>query len=107
MSDKKDVNLDESLSWAGKLVFAGIASYLGYSAYKSIKGAAAPPNIPIKIRGTKQQMKAFVDAIVSSKAFQKEISKPGASIEEVFEKLKIKNMNRASFERLTGAHWPL
>jgi hypothetical protein len=107
MSDEKKVNLDESLSWAGKLVFAGIASYLGHSAYKGIKAAAAPPSIPIKIRGNPQQMRAFVDAIVSSRAFQQEISKPGASIEGVFAKLKIKNMNRSQFERLTGRRWPL
>ena len=107
MAEEKKVNLDESLSWAGKLVFAGIASYLGYSAYKGVKAAAAPPSIPIKIRGNPEQIKAFVAAIMSSKAFQQEISKPGASIEGVFEKLKIKNMNRASFERLTQRRWPL
>lgn len=107
MADKKKEALDEGLSWAGKLVFAGIASYLGYSAYKGIKAATAPPNIPIKVRGNPRQMKAFIDAIVSSKAFQDEINRPGATIERVFEKLKIKNMNRTQFERLTGKRWPL
>lgn len=111
MSEQKkenlDESLDESLSWAGKLVFAGIAAYLGHSAYKGIKAASAPPKIPIKIRGNPQQIKAFIDAIVTSRSFQQEIGRPGATIEGVFEKLKIKNMSRNQFERLTGKRWPL
>lgn len=107
MSDDKKENLDESLSSAGKLVFAGIAAYLGYSAYKGIKAMAAPPRIPFKIRGNKQQIQAFMNAIIASKAFQQEISKPGADIEKVFQKLNIKNLNRRSFEKMTGKRWPL
>lgn len=94
------------MSWAGKLFFAGIAAWLGGTAYKGVKSGKAP-KLPIKIRGSKEQIKAVMDAITSSKAFQDEINKPGATIEGVIQKLKLKDVNRQNFERITGKKWPI
>lgn len=100
--------LDElKMSWAGKLFFAGIAGWLGGTAYKGVKKGMSAPKLPIKIRGTKQQIKAVMDAITSSKEFQREINKPGATIDGVIKKLKLKNLNQKQFEKLTGKKWPL
>src|SRR5690606_17395065 len=46
------------LSWAGKIFFAGAAAYILGSAGRQQK-------IPIKVRGTPQQVKAIVDAVIS------------------------------------------
>jgi len=94
------------LSWAGKLFFASAAAYIGTQAYKGIQTANAP-KLPIKIRGTKQQIKAIMDAITSSAAFQREISKKNATIASVINKLNLKNLNKQQFEKLTNQKWPL
>jgi len=95
------------MSWAGKLFFAGVAAWLGGTAYKGVKAGMKAPRMPIKIRGSKQQIRAVMDAITSSRSFQDEINKPGATIDGVINKLKIKDMNKQNFERLTGKRWPI
>lgn len=105
--NQKPIN-ELKMSWAGKLFFAGVAAWLGGSAYKGVQaGMSQAPKLPIKIRGTKEQIKAIMDAITSSKAFQDEVNKPGATIDGVIQKLNLKNMNKSNFERLTGKSWPL
>ena len=96
-----------SLSWAGKLFFAGIASYLAGVGLEKLGQGKSPPKLPFKIRGTPQQIQAVTSAIVSSKDFQKEIDKPGATVETVIQKLNLKNMNKQKFEQMTGKKWPL
>lgn len=113
--DKKQLNesfenLQElKLSWAGKLFFAGVAGWLGATAVKGFKQGMStpPPRLPIKIKGTPDQIKAIMDAIYGSKAFQSEISRPNATIESVIEKLKLRDLNKRNFERLTGKAWPI
>jgi len=87
-----------NLSWSGKLFFAAAAAYI---AGKVIK------NMPLKIKGTKDQLKAISDAIVASKSFQDELKKPSASIESVVKKLNLKNMTRERFKQLTHRDFPL
>lgn len=94
-----------SLSWAGKLFFAGVASYLAGVGLQKMGTPA--PKLPFKIRGTPEQIKAITDAIVASKAFQEEIKKPGATVESVIQKLNLRNMNKDRFKQLTGRPWPL
>jgi hypothetical protein len=97
-----------NLSWAGKLFFAGVAGWLGGTAYKGAsQGFREPPKLPIKIKGTPKQIKAIQDAIYGSKAFQDAISQPNATIEQVIEKLKLRDVHKRSFERLTNKKWPL
>jgi hypothetical protein len=88
-----------NLSWAGKIFFAGAAAY--------ILGRAMKQTLPIKIKGTPEQLRAITDAIISSKIFQKEINRPGASIDSVIEKLQLRNMSKEQFRRITNKQWPL
>jgi len=88
------------MSWAGKLFFAAIAAFILGKTMEKI-------NIPIKIRGNPEQMKALVDAIVSSKKFQDELARPGATVESVIEKLNIRNMTKERYKAITNKPWPL
>lgn len=95
-------NLQEiKLSWAGKLFFAGAAAFI------MGKGMQQKVKLPIKVRGTPQQMRAVIDAIVSSKDFQREIGRPGATIDSVVNKLRLRNLTKQRFQQMTGKPWPL
>jgi hypothetical protein len=107
-NNKKELLTEWELSWVGKLFFAGVAAYLGGKAANSLAGGEqVVPKLPIKIKGTPEQIKAVVDAITSSKAFQDEIRKNGATVDSVISKLNLKNLNKANFERVIGKKWPL
>lgn len=93
------------LSWAGKLFFAGAAAYIMGGAMKG--GAQKKVKLPIKVRGTPQQMRAVMDAVISSKEFQRELSRSGATIDSVIQKLRLRNMTKNRFRQLTGKSWPL
>lgn len=88
------------LSWAGKIFFAGAAAYILGSAGKKV-------SLPIKIKGSPQQIRAVIDAIVNSKKFQQELQKPGATIDSVVDRLRIRNLSKTHFYRLTGKPWPI
>ena len=88
------------LTWAGKLFFASVAAYVAADVAKGMK-------LPIKLRGRPDQIKAATAAIMASKSFQKEISKPGAKVEDVIRKLNIKNMTKQKFKSITGKNWPV
>ena len=94
------INESTKLTWAGKLFFASIAAYIASDVAQVMK-------LPIKLRGKPEQIKAVVDAITNSKDFQKEIGKPGAKIEDVVQKLNLRNMSKERFQQLTGKNWPL
>lgn len=94
-----DIQLNESLSWAGKLFFASLATY--------VAGDALTRKMPIKLKGSPDQVKAVVDAVVASKAFQQASKKSGASVDEIIKTLNLKNMNAKRFKELTGKPWPL
>jgi hypothetical protein len=96
------------LSWVGKLFFAGVAGYLGSKAISAVTSSGpSVPKLPIKIKGTPEQIQAITAAITSSKAFQDEISKPGAKIDDVIKKLNLKNLNKQNFEKIVKRPWPL
>ncbi len=94
------------LSWAGKLFFSAASLYIGSQAYKGYQ-ASKVPKLPFKIKGNKQQIDAIMKALQGSAAFQREINRPGANIEQILNKLKVKNMNKQSFEKTFGVRWPL
>jgi hypothetical protein len=87
-----------NLSTTGKIFFAAVAAYL---TGKIASGAF------LKLRGKPEELRAVADAIVASKAFQDELRKPGATIDSVIEKMNLKNMTTARFERISGQKWPL
>lgn len=100
MADDKKMLNESNLSWAGKLFFAGVASYLG-----SITDST--PKIPIKIKATKEQIKAIMDIIKASKEFQETINQQDVPIEKVIEKIKAKADAKDRFEKIVGYKWPL
>lgn len=61
----------------------------------------------LKLRGNKQQVNAVANALLASRKFQDELKRPGASLESVMQKLRVKNMNAREFERTFGVKWPL
>lgn len=99
-TDKKKPIKEFKLSWAGKIFFAGAAAYILGTAGKKV-------SLPIKIKGSPQQIKAVVDAVVNSKKFQQELQKPGATIDSVVDRLRIRNLSKNQFQQLTGRSWPI
>lgn len=95
---KKKLN-ELKLSFGGKLFWSGVASYLAGGAMKKLK-------LPVKVRGDKKKMKAMIDALVASKSFQDELKK-GKSIDQIVDKLKLRNVSKQDFERITKTKWPL
>lgn len=61
----------------------------------------------LKIRGTPAEVKAVTDAMLASRRFQDELSRPGATVNSVMQKLGLKNASVREFERILGIAWPL
>jgi hypothetical protein len=99
--EKKILKEADDLSFFGKLFFAGVVSYLAKG------GSVEAPKIPIKIRATKEQIKAIMDVISATKELQDVINKPDVPIETVIEKIKNKNQKKEEFFRSVGRSWPL
>lgn len=60
-----------------------------------------------KLRGTKEQVTVIANALMASRKFQDELNRSGASVESVMQKLNVKNMSAAEFERTFNIKWPL
>ena len=94
MNDKQPLN-ELKLNLIGKIFFGTVAAWLVGKAVNT------------KIRGSREQIEAVAAALSSSKKFQEELDKPGASVESVVQKLGIKHMSASQFERVLGIPWPL
>lgn len=86
---------DFGISTVGKVFLAGVAAWL--------VGRASN----IKVRGTPEEVKALKNALMSSKKFQQELNKPGATVQSIMDKLQLKNISAQEFERKLGIPWPL
>ncbi len=84
------------LSAVGKLFFASV-----------IAGVLFGKKSPFKLRATPQQVKAMTNALIASKAFQDELKKPGATVDTVIQKLNLRHLTAAEFERTTNRPFPL
>jgi hypothetical protein len=60
-----------------------------------------------KIRGSKSQVEAIANAMASSRKYQEELKKPGATPEAVLQKLGVKNLCSQNFQKIFGVPWPL
>ena len=60
-----------------------------------------------KLRGSPQEIEAVANALAASRKFQDELSRPGATVDSVVQKLGIKHMSASEFERVLGVPWPL
>lgn len=93
--DKEQINEFLELNLLGKLLFASVGAWLVGKLTST------------KIRGTKQEIQTLANAMVSSKKFQDELKKPGATVQSVANKLGVKNMSASDFKRVFGIPWPL
>ena len=60
-----------------------------------------------KIRGSRAEVESLGNAMASSRRFQDELNKPGATMDSVIQKLGVKHMSASQFERTFGVRWPL
>lgn len=60
-----------------------------------------------KLKGNRNEVTAVADALLSSRRFQDELNRPGASVESVVDKLRVKEMSASTFERVFGVKWPM
>lgn len=93
MSEKK-IN-EVRINFMGKLFLASLCAWFVGSMTKT------------KLRGTREEIEAVTNALISSRKFQDELNKPRASVESVMNKLDIKNMSAKEFERIFQTPWPL
>ncbi len=61
----------------------------------------------LKVRGSKEQVEAAANAMLASRRFQEELSRPGASVESVMRHLGLKHGTAKQFEQVLGIPWPL
>ncbi|SRR5260221_7575830 len=83
------------LNFLGKVLFASMGAWL------------VGKLTNIKIRGSQDEVQAIVNAMLSSKRFQEELRKPGASVQSVIDKLNLKNVSASEFKRVLGIEFPL
>lgn len=60
-----------------------------------------------KLRGSKQEIETVYQTMVATRKFQEELNRPGATIQSVMDKLHVKQMTEADFERVFNIKWPL
>ena len=88
--------LDElHVNGVGKVLFVAVAAWLAGKA------------ISMRVRASKLEALALARAMVASKRFQDEISKPGASVDRVMKLLADKTRSAKEFEAAFGTRWPL
>lgn len=97
MQEDAKENLSElfRVNLAGKLFLGALGAW------------AVGKVVDTKLRGSKPEMNAIASALWSSRKFQEELKKPGASVDAVMEKLRVKQMSASEFERVMGIPWPL
>ncbi len=83
------------MSTVGKLFLAGMAAWVAGRASR------------MKVRGSRREIDAISNALRSSRRFQQEIARPGATVQNVMEKLRLKNASGSRFESILGVPWPL
>jgi hypothetical protein len=80
----------------GKLVFASIITTM-------VTGQRSP----FKLSGDPRKIEILAKAVQSSKKFQDEIKRPGASVDSVMRALDSKHIDAKNFKSIFGADWPL
>jgi hypothetical protein len=83
------------LNLTGKMLIASLGAWL------------AGKMVNTKLRGDEDEISAVANALMASKRFQEELRKPGASVQSVMDKLRVKQMSASEFERVLGVRWPL
>lgn len=86
--------LDE-LHTAGRLIYTGCAAWL-----------LGKP-MQMRVRGTKEQIAALTEALHTSREFESELKREGATTESVMERLEAKRSAARNFQAAFGVPWPL
>jgi hypothetical protein len=94
VQEKNSLN-ELKMNLLGKIFFGTLAAWLVGKAVNT------------KLRGTREEIEAVEAALMSSRRFQDELNRPGASVDSVVQKLGIKHMSAREFERVLGVPWPL
>lgn len=84
-----------------------ISSLFGKLFYASCAAWLVGKLVDIKFRGSREQAEVVASALLSSRRFQDELDRPGATVESVVQKLGIKHMSAMQFEKTFGVPWPL
>ena len=89
------INEGGYLNMTGKIFLASLGAWL------------VGKYVNTKIRGSEDEVSAVSNALMASRRFQDELRRPGASVQSVIDKLHVKQMSAAEFERQLGVAWPL
>lgn len=92
---KKEQLKEFQLNFTGKMLLASLGAWM------------AGKYVSTKLKGTKDEISAITNALLSSRKFQEELDRPGATVESVVQKLRVKEMSASTFERVFGIKWPL
>ncbi len=96
--ENKETNLlfeDLYLNLTGKMLLASLGAWM------------IGKYVSTKLRGDSEEIQAVANALMASRRFQDELRKPGASVQSVIEKLRVKQMSASEFQRVLGVPWPL
>ena len=94
MKEKETIN-ELKFNILGKIFFATLGAWL------------VGKVINTKLRGSRDEVEAVANALSASRRFQDELNRPGATVDSVVQKLGVKHMSAAEFERVLGVPWPL
>lgn len=83
------------LNLLGKVFFVAVAGWLVGKATN------------LKLRGSHEEIQAVANAMMASRTFQDELSRSGASVDSVMDRLGLKHASAKEFERILGIPWPL
>lgn len=95
MSEAKQPLNELHVNLLGKIFLASIGAWL--------VGRATN----LRIRGTHAEVEAVSNAMMASRRFQEELSRHGATVESVMQKLGLKHASARQFEEILGISWPL
>lgn len=94
-TEPEKLNEEGYLNLTGKIFLASLGAWM------------VGKYVNTKLRGSRDEVAAVSNALMASKRFQEELRRPGATVQSVIEKLHIKQMSAAEFERVLGIKWPL
>ena len=80
----------------GKLVFASLLVTM-----------STGKSSPFKLSGEQRKIDILAKAVQSSKNFQDEIKRPGATVDSVIRAMDMKNIDARNFKSVFGADWPI
>lgn len=94
-TEPENLNEEGYLNLTGKIFLASLGAWM------------VGKYVNTKLRGSRDEVAAVSNALMASRRFQEELRRPGATVQSVIEKLHIKQMSAAEFERVLGIKWPL